>query len=481
MYRVNKKKGKGMGKSISKRVISIIVIVLMSVQIVMGLVWAVMNITSVPMFSDTSEYVALSESFRLDEYRTILYPLFLKYIMQAAGKVNIAYNILVYIIQTVVSLLSIFYVVTAFTKLVRKKLSILKRLFVTLYLFTIPFVLWMNFSVLPDAFALCAVLILGIKMTQLVFTEKNPVLLWLAAGISYAAAALLTPAYTWIGLIFIIVVLLGRLFFTRGEKKGLRKFLYRFLIPLFVTGCVLLGIRLVDVNTQTSRINGKVPPSISYSLFERVAWPDLSVNYDDFSDEVKQYLTKEETRSADMYYQNLTNQLAPNLESVASFENTPKLFRDMAMTVLKNNPGRVLTKIGKSILKYFLIPQSSLAHKFGVFDLWNDFNMTAVAGTNEMVTNIYYLYFLITFGVLFCLSTVILLLVRKKDRQKRKYYRVLFTLWIIVTLWYSLTTGAPTDERYVLPVYVIWGLLGVLTLFPKVLNVKRRIISEEQE
>ena len=104
--------------------------------------------------------------------------------------------------------------------------------------------------------------------------------------------------------------------------------------------------------------------------------------------------------------------------------------------------------------------------------------MTAVAGTNEMVTNIYYLYSLFTYGLLFCLSTVILLFVRKRDRQKRKYFRVLFTLWIVTVLWYSLTTGAPTDERYVLPVYVIWGLLGVLTLFPKVLNVKRRIVEE---
>ncbi len=480
-YSVDREKGTDMGKSISKRVISIIVIVLMSVQIVMGLTWAVMNINSVPLFSDSSEYVTLSQSFQLDEYTTILYPLFLKYITQAAQSVNISYHILVYLIQTVVSLLSIFYVVTAFTKLVRKKLTVLKRLFVTLYLFTIPFVLWMNFSVVPDAFALCAVLILGIKMTQLVFTQKNPVLLWLGAGLSYAAAALFLPAYTWICLIFIVVVLLGRLFFTRGEMTGLRKFLFKFLIPLFVTGCFLLGIRLVDVNTQTSRINGKVPPSISYSIFERVAWPYLSDNYDYFSDEVKQYVTLEETRSADMYYQNLMNQFAPNLESVASFENTPKLLRSMASAVFTHDSGRVLTKIAKSIVKYFAIPQSSLAHKFGIFDLWNDWNMTAISGTNKLVTDIYYMYSLISYGVLFCFTTVILLLVRKKDRQKRKYFRVLFTLWIVVTLWYSLTSGAPTDERYVLPVYVIWGLLGVLTLFPKVLNVKRRIITEEVE
>ena len=153
----------------------------------------------------------------------------------------------------------------------------------------------------------------------------------------------------------------------------------------------------------------------------------------------------------------------------------------MASAVFTHDSGRVLTKIAKSIVKYFAIPQSSLAHKFGIFDLWNDWNMTAISGTNKLVTDIYYMYSLISYGVLFCFTTVILLLVRKKDRQKRKYFRVLFTLWIVVTLWYSLTSGAPTDERYVLPVYVIWGLLGVLTLFPKVLNVKRRIITEEVE
>ena len=49
------------------------------VQIGYSIAWMAGNFNTVPDFGDTKEYLSLSETFSLDEYRPVLYPLLLKW------------------------------------------------------------------------------------------------------------------------------------------------------------------------------------------------------------------------------------------------------------------------------------------------------------------------------------------------------------------------------------------------------------------
>ena len=61
-----------------KRYIAIIAALIMLVQISFGFLWMVKNFDSIPGFGDTNEYVEMSASMNLDEYRPVLYPLILR-------------------------------------------------------------------------------------------------------------------------------------------------------------------------------------------------------------------------------------------------------------------------------------------------------------------------------------------------------------------------------------------------------------------
>ena len=50
----------------------------MLVQIVCGVIWTVANYNSIPSFGDSEEYIKLSKSMSLDEYRPVLYPLLIR-------------------------------------------------------------------------------------------------------------------------------------------------------------------------------------------------------------------------------------------------------------------------------------------------------------------------------------------------------------------------------------------------------------------
>ena len=50
----------------------------MLMQIVCGVIWTVANYNTVPSFGDSGEYIKLSKTMALDEYRPVLYPLLIR-------------------------------------------------------------------------------------------------------------------------------------------------------------------------------------------------------------------------------------------------------------------------------------------------------------------------------------------------------------------------------------------------------------------
>ena len=148
--------------------------ILMGIQITIGFVWMAKNITVIPTFGDSQEYLNLSQTLALDEYRPILYPLILRWIQRVC---KTDYQILLYLFQTVISFFSVFYGVhTVFEvtgKNKRSEKAIGRKVFFSLYLMTIPMITFMNFCVLTDSLA-TSMLMLFLSGCILVYAKERP-------------------------------------------------------------------------------------------------------------------------------------------------------------------------------------------------------------------------------------------------------------------------------------------------------------------
>ena len=93
--------------------------VLMTGQIFEGIRWMWCNITAIPAFGDSTEYINLSQTLILDEYRPILYPFLLRVLLAVIPE-RIPFQVFLYGIQTAVSFVSIFYGIIMIDRVVLK-------------------------------------------------------------------------------------------------------------------------------------------------------------------------------------------------------------------------------------------------------------------------------------------------------------------------------------------------------------------------
>ena len=90
-----------------KKGVRYIVYGVIAAQIGMGIWWIIQNITTIPRFGDSTEYIDLSQKLQLDEYRTILYPLILRIAIAVGNRIHVPFQTLVYLGQLALSFSSI--------------------------------------------------------------------------------------------------------------------------------------------------------------------------------------------------------------------------------------------------------------------------------------------------------------------------------------------------------------------------------------
>ncbi len=113
----------------------ILIILAILVQIVFAFRWTIGNWGTIPSFGDTNEYIEMSQSWLLDEYRPVLYPLLI-HLARCISETYFAQ--ILFALQTVVSLISLAYCVCSTRKImIERGLSVCEKLpicLTTLYL-----------------------------------------------------------------------------------------------------------------------------------------------------------------------------------------------------------------------------------------------------------------------------------------------------------------------------------------------------------
>lgn len=459
-----------------KKVLSISVYAVMMIQIVLGIYWGIHNVTGIPSFGDTNEYLELSRTLLLDEYRPVLYPLILRFFTALGEITGIEYQIMLYLVQAMCSLAAILYCVNTILKFVygsqMGKNRLWMTIFVSLYVWTIPMIQFMNFTVLTDSLANSALIVFLANAVIILFSEKVHIGVYFSMSLAFVMQSLLRADRIYSCLITTIVILLLRIIM---HKKYRMQCLTAFLAVIICSVGMVKGVNLV---TQTPGIHSRIQTSFAFVMLDRVVWPNMSANYEFFSDEIKNNITMEEAETFDSHNNNVMYQMAPLLEARVGHEKAEEYYLEMAKVVFEHQTKKVLLDIGEDISAMLCTPISSLLNAKKLCKKGDSWNITCMSNVTPELTKNYNLYYLYSFWYLGV--TAILQNIRFSRKKKAGYTKKIFTalspfitMSVILTLWFSVGDGAPPNDRYALIIYMTWSMGLVLFNILKMMKRKK--------
>ena len=348
----------------SAKIIKLVFYCMMGIQIGFGILWMIRNVTTVPAFGDSKEYLQLSETMVLDEYRPVLYPLLLRGIRGLESVTSIPYQVLLYTIQTLASFGAILYGVRKLDEIILVRDQDLGdrnivQVYFSLYLMTIPMITFMNFTVLTDSLATSALILFLTGMVVFLHETSVKVSTCIWVTLSLVGQSLLRADRLYSCILVLILCLVIRLVRLRENRR-------RITIALLSIALISIGsVRTISHMTQTPGVHGRVQTNLSFVLLDRIVWPNMAANYPYFPQEIQEAISMEDARTFDEHNNNVMYQMAPLLEGTVGQETARKMYRQMAAVVFKNQTKKVLGDIGEDILAMAASPVSSLLHAYG--------------------------------------------------------------------------------------------------------------------
>lgn len=470
-------------------VFRILAVLIMTVQILCGFLWMAVNLYQIPVFGDSTEYYNLSQTLQVDEYRPILYPLIIRAAETLCAHLPFPYQTLLYFWQTGISFLSILYLIwqlgtIAFPKVKKRnrKFFVTGSVFISLYTMCIPMITFMNFSVLTDSFA-TSMLLFSVGAMINIFKSKTfspgsfvVIILSMLAEYTLRADRLYTCTL-FLAICFIMYLI-----------KIHKKALFRRAAVLSLAAILLSTGLAGTINhfTQHPGLYGRIPTTFGFVLLDRVVWPNMEANYQNFSEEIKSIITEEDAKIFDQHNNNVMYQMAPLLREKAGTERAEELYQEMAAVVFKNQPVKVVWDILEDIACVYFTPVSAFLSSLGIVNTADNWNLHCVSQISPSLSNFYYYFYLYTFMIFLgsaCAALLWKFFSRKMSAKRKnsgaeatknsvKISHLLkpgFLLCLIIALWFSVGDGAPPNDRYALLHYIIWTLwaLGTLIQIPE--------------
>jgi hypothetical protein len=244
-----------------------------AVQVALGVVWWCGNQRAVPGYGDTGEYLAQAQSFALDGYRTLAYPLAIRAADELGAALHVPWTVLLYQGQLAAWCAAAWYLVrTVVPRAPRRRV-----LAVTAAVVTVPLPLHYAATVLTDSLALSTLVVLVCAAARVVARDqlvpRTVVVLVLAA----AAAVFVRPDRLYVAAAVALGSAVVALLRTRRRARArVTRSRALVLAAVVLAGVVLPGLATTAFNrsTQTADL-GRSQPSAASSLFGRVAGPHV--------------------------------------------------------------------------------------------------------------------------------------------------------------------------------------------------------------
>ena len=454
-------------------------------QIALGVAWWAANLGAIPAYGDTSEYLGLAQTQRVDEYRTVFYPAFLRGSEAVASWLHLSLPVVVYLIQTAVAGAAIWYLaatlwtLTQTTRIGERMTWIsarARRLIlatVTLFLLTLPLVAHFADTILPDSLAAS---FLVAALAALVRIAVIGDVRWRTIGLallSVTAAEVARPEKIYVVVpviaVTLVVVLLGAVRHRRRGPGAGASVRLRWRQRAALTVLVVVPVAVVvgvDHATQTADY-GRPPLSPSVMLFNRAVWPRLEEIRPALPTAVRQVVSAADARTFDAQNNNVTG-IVERLRAAAG--GSDHLLDETTRVALRCCWPAIAASTADDFGRYLVAPivypldrLTGAATPTG----WTDSRMEQA---RPSLTSVYIAASFLTLGLV-QLPLLLLWLVRARPRPRRPTVAAIAVLFGVIAVnaaLFAVTSGAEANIRYGMPSYV---LLGGLLLWADLLAV----------
>lgn len=445
-------------KKCIKNVLRSILYILMSAQIIMSFIWMFKNISNVPAFGDTEEYIEIGKTLVHDEYRNIFYPLLLKVALWFEGVTGVAYNIPVFLGQTILCIGCIYYTVHCIGKFLKlDRFSVAKKVFFSLCVLSVPMITFMNFTVLPDSIAFSMLLLIAVQCLKLWNSEKLSKLDVAILFLAYLLEAMVRADRVYSCGLFIVIFGIVRLINTKQVKK--------FLVILAAMVVAVIVNSTINSCTQTPGCKGRVSTNASFILLDRVVWMNMADNYEDFSDEIKANISLDEAKKFDKHNNNVMYYLAPMLEERVGAEKASEMYVEMAKVVWENESDKVIADIIDDFIGFEFPHVTTYKGYYSLTKTNNAWNVKCMSAVAPKLTDFYVRYYGFWMGVvLFAVAIFVFIhqALNYDNKLLKSFCKIMLPflgMCTIISLWFSVGKGAPPNDRYVLIGHAVWTMI----------------------
>lgn len=448
-----------------EKIIGLTIYIWMGIQIALGVIWGVCNLTKIPAFEESSELIAMSGKLVADEYTGYLYLLLIRGTTMVAEFFCASVGVFLYPVQLIIAYVCYEYFLH---KVVFREQGqrLLRRKWAPFYLgfiLTIPMVLQVHMAVLPYSVASSLFVALMANIICLcVSEEKEKKADVIRIGLLWILSALICPDYAWLCGICVVV---GMVWYLLKHKHFCGKLALTALVSILcICGCNTL--------LQTPGSNGKMQKSPEGVLLRSVVWPNFVELSFFWGEEVHENWTMEELMLISMAPERVTEEFGPVMEQKLGVKEARRVYREMIKQTIKVNTRDVLMGMGQEALAYLCPPVAVKVQLQGVGESYTGWNYGRMKDYAPQVTKYYvecalsaWIYMLVAAGLL-CICRIRPKQWQPKDKKQRLYGTLVYAgiMVLIVDVWYILISGNMQDYLKVPMITVLWAflLIGVL-------------------
>jgi len=449
--------------------------------VAIGVIWWVANLGIIPPYGDTRQYFELSESLKVDQYRTLFYPLLLRGLRGSARLLHTRIELVVDLLQTAAALMSVAYLGRALWDVAATttRFAFLGRVSPTnrrlvigasaVVVFTEPLVNHFALSVMTDSLAasfttagvaaLVRIAVLG--ETRL----RNGIVGWLTI---FAASFMRTEKVlvfaSVIALALAVLAAWGPRATGPGGPLSRRRRLR--IVALLATLLVTPGAVVFAINRATQTADyGWPPATVAVRLFVRTTWPHLADIRPQLSPEAQATLSAADASRFDGNYNEYLS-LVPRL--LRSAGGTDRLINEISLVALRRHGVDIAASTAVDALRNvapMIAYPVDIAVSARSASRWTDSRMSMA---HPRLTRIYLVVATIVL-VAVQLPLLFLALIRRAGREPRIAFAAVLVIGTALAnaVLYAMLKGQQ-NVRYAMTAYVlvytvlVWANVAVI-------------------
>ena len=446
-------------------ILQITIYIWMGIQLLLGACWVVCNLGKMPIFHESWEILAMSETLCVDEYTGFLYPVMVHIFMIISQKIKVPAVTILYLLQLIVA----YFAYECFLQKVVfirnwKKDALRKRtpIFV-LFALSIPPVLQVHMSVLSYSLASSLYIVLLAKVISACREERtvkgkeiiSMCLLWILS-------AQICVDYAWIGGISVVA---GLVMYMSTH----RRFCFKSVLIVIMSVVCISGL---NAASQTPGSMGKIQKSTESILLSRVVWPKFAQLCNFWDGEVTGRWTNAELMNISTYPEKVIYEFGPQMDKQLGYEGANQVYRDMIQKTLTIDTKYVATAILKDGGAYICPPLTMHLQLHGVGSSYTGWNYGRMKDYSPLLTEIYveisltgWMYLMVVSVVLYILSAFPKEWKAKEVREAvRKSMVICLIAGLTTNVYYVITNGHMQDYKKMLVISVLWAFAMIAVL-----------------